>query len=371
MVSPREALAASLSPTEIVARDKEGFPRKSCVTFGEVVSTFSRYGSVASKRHGGIYISKSLKIPNCCSTISENTLKLEPNFRDFGDSFRFSPRSSIRTAPLRSRTPSPCSSRRPRSLPVTPRSSVAQSQRYREPRRDFQERLKDAYAPLPGPELEAGAATSSFNRGNPGGTASAAVTPGGGSCHGTTSGTMAGFSGAGTGAGTGGSSGRHALKAKISPCLSCGNASTAEAIYSPHGVKRPTQSGDYPSPCSPTQAVSMPLQRPGSTPSGRRDMDPRDGWSMDYRIGSPKGNPRVASFVRLNSFLLRTHITSLLSALAEDGWLEAWEKERLCCHARESDSSPWAQAFLRIYSRFMETEDVASFVAALKAQVAI
>eukprot|EP00434_Breviolum_minutum_P037528 symbB.v1.2.033277.t1/scaffold4110.1/size46135/2 len=70
MVSPREALAASLSPTEIVARDKEGFPQKSCVTFGEVVSTFSRYGSVASKRHGGIYISKSLKIPNCCSTIS-------------------------------------------------------------------------------------------------------------------------------------------------------------------------------------------------------------------------------------------------------------------------------------------------------------
>ena len=31
------------------------------------------------------------------------------------------------------------------------------SDRYREPRKsDFQERLKDAYAPLPGPELEAG-----------------------------------------------------------------------------------------------------------------------------------------------------------------------------------------------------------------------
>ena len=27
---------------------------------------------------------------------------------------------------------------------------------------------------------------------------------------------------------------------------------------------------------------------------------------------------------------------------------QAWEKERLCCHARESDSSPWAQAFLRV-----------------------
>lgn len=345
-LSPREALAASLSPTEILARDKEGFPQKSSITFGEVVSTFSRCGSVASKRHGGIYISKSLKILNCCSTISDITLKLEPNFRDIGDSLRFSPRSSIRTAPLaRSRTPSPCSSRRPRSLPVTPRSSTAQSQRYREPRRDFHERLKDAYAPLPGGPLEMeagtafrpslpepGAATSSFNRGNPGGTASAAVTPGGGSCHGTTSGTLTGC----TGAGTGGSSGRHALKASVS-------------------------AGQPPLPRScPSAPCGMP----------RRELDPpRDSWSMDYRVSSPKGNPRVASFVRLNNFLLRTHITSLLSALAEDGWLEAWEKERLCSAARESES-PWAQSFLRIYARFMETEDVPSFVAALKAQAA-
>eukprot|EP00439_Symbiodinium_sp_Y106_P035043 s2572_g4.t1 len=68
-LSPRPALP-SLSPAEILARDKEGFPRKSSVTFGEVVSTFSKYGSVASRRHGGIYISKSLKIPNRFSTIS-------------------------------------------------------------------------------------------------------------------------------------------------------------------------------------------------------------------------------------------------------------------------------------------------------------
>ncbi|OLP95650.1 hypothetical protein AK812_SmicGene22213 [Symbiodinium microadriaticum] len=68
-LSPRPA-RPSLS-AEILARDKEGFPRKSSVTFGEVVSTFSKYGSVASRRHGGIYISKSLKIPNRFSTISE------------------------------------------------------------------------------------------------------------------------------------------------------------------------------------------------------------------------------------------------------------------------------------------------------------
>eukprot|EP00435_Cladocopium_sp_Y103_P020124 s3567_g4.t3 len=151
-------------------------------------------------------------------------------------------------------------------------------------------------------------------------------------CHGATSGTLTGC----TGAGTGGSSGRHALKA----------------------------SGSAGQPPLPRSCPSAPCGMP------RRELDPpRDSWSMDYRVSSPKGNPRVASFVRLNNFLLRTHITSLLSALAEDGWLEAWEKERLCSAARESES-PWAQSFLRIYARFMETEDVPSFVAALKAQAA-
>lgn len=77
---------------------------------------------------------------------------------------------------------------------------------------------------------------------------------------------------------------------------------------------------------------------------------------------------RAASFVRLNSFLLRTHVTSLVSALAEDGWLEAWEKERLCSQARE-DSPAWSQAFFRTYMRFMDTEDVPTFVASLRSQI--
>lgn len=77
---------------------------------------------------------------------------------------------------------------------------------------------------------------------------------------------------------------------------------------------------------------------------------------------------RAASFVRLNSFLLRTHITSLVSALAEDGWLEAWEKDRLCDQAR-ADSPAWTQAFFRSYMRFLETEDVPAFVASLRSQI--
>jgi len=81
------------------------------------------------------------------------------------------------------------------------------------------------------------------------------------------------------------------------------------------------------------------------------------------------GDPRARSFVRLNGFLLRTHITSLVSALAEDGWLEAWEKEQLCHQAREG-TQPWALAFLQVYMRFMEMDDVPMFVAGLRAQLA-
>jgi len=81
------------------------------------------------------------------------------------------------------------------------------------------------------------------------------------------------------------------------------------------------------------------------------------------------GDPRARSFIRLNGFLLRTHITSLVSALAEDGWLEAWEKEQLCHHAREG-TPQWALAFLQVYTRFMEMDDVPMFVAGLRAQLA-
>lgn len=84
---------------------------------------------------------------------------------------------------------------------------------------------------------------------------------------------------------------------------------------------------------------------------------------------SPLGaGARSSSFLRLNSFLLKTHVTSLISALAEDGWLEMWEKDQLCHRARE-DLSSWAAGFLRIYMRFLETQDVHSFVASLRSQM--
>merc|ERR1719247_1690883 len=97
------------------------------------------------------------------------------------------------------------------------------------------------------------------------------------------------------------------------------------------------------------------------------------GASMKYPFETFGRSPaqadaRAASFVRLNNFLLRTHVTSLVSALSEDGWLEIWEKERLCCQARE-DSLSWMQAFFRSYTRLIETEDVKTFVAGLRSEI--
>ncbi|CAE7237041.1 unnamed protein product [Symbiodinium microadriaticum] len=161
-----------------------------------------------------------------------------------------------------------------------------------------------------------------------------------------------------SGGGTGGSSSRHALKAK--PSLT-GNQDSSSPALSPSsqalGVGVTGQSGR-----------SIPVM-PSAGPQYRDAEMQSEKWSTDFGriVGSPKGGARVASFVRLNGFLLRTHITSLLSALAEDGWLEAWEKERLCSSARDAESR-WAQSFLQIYMRFVETDDVATFVAGLKAQ---
>lgn len=118
--------------------------------------------------------------------------------------------------------------------------------------------------------------------------------------------------------------------------------------------------------------------------AGQRSLEPerlglsvRDPW-LDTGSSSRKPlgsevqapNPRVTSFIKLNSFLLRTHITSLISALAEDGWLEMWEKERLCSKTREANSAAWSRSFLRHYVRFVESDDVSTFVAGLRAQLA-
>jgi len=375
---------SSLSPMEILARDKEGFPPKSSVTFGEVVSSFNKYGNVASKRHGGVHISKEMHIPNRWSTIRDNTVQLEQNGRD-----RLSPSPSM-SRPLnsaRSRSSSPWASRRPRSVPPTPMTPGRLRESRKENWSDLGDKLTDAYGFEAGHgrliEPMAGVGGGSFSRGGHLGYSY---------CNGVTSAAL-GESGGGTG---GSSTARHgSSKAKLGmTCAPCGNVHTADANFCRQcGTKRELQADCATStPRSPamTRSASAKLREPSwdaatavaanqlplrppplwTHGAANRDLDSRDSWSRDYLQAAPSSNPRVASFVRLNGFLIRTHITSLISALAEDGWLEAWEKEKLCGLARESDSSnPWAQTFLRIYMRFMETDDVATFVAALKAQI--
>jgi len=376
-----------LSPTEILARDKEGFPPKSSVTFGEIVSSFNKFGNVASKRHGGVHLSKEMHIPNRWSTIRDNTTMLEQSGRE-----RLSPSPSVsrRLHSARSRSSSPWASRRPRSVPPTPMTPG----RLREPRSnwsDFGEKLSDAYGFEVGNgrliEPVAGMGGGSYSRG-PGSTTHLGYS----SCNGGGSVGMGG-----SGGGTGGSTARHGpSKAKLCHTPNCGTAFTADANFCRQcGSAREISQADCPaisprSPKSATRSASAKFREPsGDAHAGAasqqlplkppplwtyggptRDLEVRDSWSKEAMQATPSSNPRVASFVRLNGFLIRTHITSLISALAEDGWLEAWEKEKLCSLARESDSSnPWAQTFLRIYMRFMETDDVATFVASLKAQI--
>lgn len=115
----------------------------------------------------------------------------------------------------------------------------------------------------------------------------------------------------------------------------------------------------------PTQARGSVYDRTGSSGGGHGYLR----YPTDTFGGKPaQADARAGSFVRLNNFLLRTHVTSLVSALAEDGWLEVWEKERLCSQARE-DSPAWAQSFFRGYTRFLETEDVPAFVASLRSHI--
>lgn len=82
----------------------------------------------------------------------------------------------------------------------------------------------------------------------------------------------------------------------------------------------------------------------------------RDKFSQD------SVNPRCASFVRLNAFLLRSHTTSVISGLAEDGWIDASERNAFC-----QRFSSWPSTFLQAYARFVQRTDVGEFVADLRA----
>lgn len=80
------------------------------------------------------------------------------------------------------------------------------------------------------------------------------------------------------------------------------------------------------------------------------------------RLAQDSIKPQSTSFVRLNAFLLRSHITSVVSALAEDAWIDASERDAFCRRF-----SSWPNAFLNAYTRFIQTTDVGGFVSELRA----
>lgn len=341
------------------------------MTFGEVVSSFNTCGNHAAKRHSHMSFAQQNHQPDNC-TITEKVAV----FRDKSQR----PCLALRTP--RSRTPSPwMSSRRPRSLPATPRLTSRGDHRRGDPHSgespDFGEPFstepvagahnlrgiggqtdvptRGSWTVLGGAERPSLGPTYSFG---PGG----ATAPGCAGC------SCAGGLDAAAWAER---SPRHSSSWRGTCCPggvsgmsagACAASSSGACIHSSCSVGQHHGSrfGLYGSHAS---ANDLSASRSGlGNINSSRDVGVHEGISCSI-------NPRVASFVRLNSFLLRTHVTSLVSALAEDGWVEAWEKERLCRRARE-DSQSWAISFLGLYTRFVETGDVQNFVAGLKTAMA-
>lgn len=340
-----------------------GFPPRCGMTFGEVVSAYNMFGNTAAKRHNYMIHHQETHLPDDRCTIHEKVMCLREKDKDLLKSVSSSSRGVLTprwSATARSRTPSPIGAwmqRRPRSLPGTPRASTPNGLRRSDSRDrypvDLGGAVYDSHSRADGrvePARYGGGGLDTFAVDNHIATDTFATGAEGGRNRGIASNLPIGHLAPAltpTGAGAG-AIGTH-------PSLSI-----ADSAGAGRGGAPPTRT-------PPTQAKGAP--------GGGYDRFSSRGGGMglsrypeSFGRTPSQADARATSFVRLNSFLLRTHVTSLVSALAEDGWLEGWEKERLCSQARE-DSPAWAQAFFRGYMRFMETEDVPSFVASLRSQI--
>mmetsp|Transcript_65621 Transcript_65621/g.137161 ORF Transcript_65621/g.137161 Transcript_65621/m.137161 type:complete len:334 (+) Transcript_65621:354-1355(+) len=160
------------------------------------------------------------------------------------------------------------------------------------------------------------------------------------------------------------------------------SAPTARAGSTPPAVAPPYRRASSlgPVPALPTGALTGRRDGP-SEPTSFVGLEPRSSgegasavaagvtavgghFSPLQALGSTAGS-RSAAFSRLHDFLLRTHISSLLSALAEDGWLLPRERDVLNSRARE-ESRVWSGSFNRAYIRFLETDNVQVFVSDLR-----
>eukprot|EP00929_Paragymnodinium_shiwhaense_P091630 TRINITY_DN51537_c0_g1_i1.p1 TRINITY_DN51537_c0_g1~~TRINITY_DN51537_c0_g1_i1.p1 ORF type:complete len:371 (+),score=48.96 TRINITY_DN51537_c0_g1_i1:88-1200(+) len=342
-------------------------------TFSEAAHSFHRLNS-AAKRHSHMSFAQQTRFPDRACTIHDKVALREGERKSPGGvpGAALTPRHLGLTP--RSRTPSPPPwYRRPRSLPATPRSSgngpphawAAASQRSygsAAPNTPRAGSRSVAVADYAGGMMTAAETPRSFH----------AVPVDAARMRGTSPfrvGDVASFEAVSPGRSV---SSRGYVAAATARAAAAAAASQGMVSQLPGRGPPSLSRGDY----IPASASTAPAPAAvdgvaaGNGHPGHPSMTPGPAVTACFGSSRPAGVaacPRSASFVRLNSFLLRTHITSLISALSEDGWFEAWEKERLCRQARE-DSHPWASSFLRIYSRFVETEDVHAFVADLRAQ---
>jgi len=372
------------------------------MTFGEIVSSYNMFGNSAAKRHNYMTHHQETHLPDDKCTIHDKVACLRDSSKDpFKSTWSTSSRGLLtsRYGPARSRTPSPCMTRRQRSQPGTPRASTPNGLRRSGSRDPYL--IKEPIESGRENYLVEHIGTGAFRDG-------LSQRVDGGRYNGSGLDTFAVDHVVGDTFAIGADGGRGRSFASTVPALASalapsGNAGrSAGAIGdcpSPHEPpSRHAGFGSYAAGARPSEGMGAvgagvpPLRTPPVQGRGSaNDLGHQNpGSAYDSGFGGrggpggglshlgypseilgrvqPQADARAASFVRLNSFLFRTHVTSLVSALAEDGWLEMWEKERLCSQARE-DSRAWAQAFFRAYMRFMEMEDVPAFVASLRSQI--
>lgn len=410
-----------------------GFPPRHDMTFGEVVSSYNMFGNLAAKRHSHMTFHQHTHVSDREATVRDKVVNLRDSQKDPLKSWSTSSRPSLTPRlSARSRTPSPWQpSRRHRSLPSTPRALTPNPLRWSDGSLGgrasspgllgyrgyaYADRAADTFtAETWGADSFAaggGAVAAAFgecpspqsppprhDRGRYGSSrenalAAADPRPMGSPSRwrgAVASSSLDGFHREGRAMSSTAYSGskmssrpgeRFQHQAGRHNTCSMGPAYTRGELEPPAGEK---DMGTWTARIYTKEQqqrlqideFGAPALRSGEPP--RTPPTPHRGGSTELRGSGQRpglaaaaeasvGDPRSASFVRLNSFLLRTHITSLVSALAEDGWLEAWEKERLCAQARE-DSPTWVNAFFRVYMRFVESEDVRSFVGSLRSQI--
>lgn len=88
--------------------------------------------------------------------------------------------------------------------------------------------------------------------------------------------------------------------------------------------------------------------------------------SVAVDLATKETASKETAFVRLNQFLLKAHLASLLSAMREEGFLELWEKERICGRMHGEGSDATMKELVKIYSAFVESADVSQFIGDLR-----